>query len=64
MSWNHLNYANDDPVRWVDEYKRCSGRDPWPFTSRIVDLGLRLRRAKMFMPLASGARFLIALIFA
>ena len=64
MHSRRLNYANDDPVRWVDEYKRCSGRNPRPFTGAIVDLGLLLRRAKTFLPLASGACFLIALIFA
>jgi hypothetical protein len=54
--------ANEDPKRWVEEYKKCSGSDPWPFTKKIVTIAWLLRQIKTWLPLASGVCFLIALL--
>jgi hypothetical protein len=59
-----LAYANENPERWVEEYKQCSGSNPWPFTKKIVTIGWLLRQVKTWLPLASGVCFLIALFVA
>jgi len=60
-----VNYADEDPDRWLRECKAAQSRnDPWPYTAQIEDLGRWLREAKLWIPIIAGVLFLIALFTA
>ena len=64
MHRRRVDYAEANPERWKAEFLQSSvGVNPWPFTREILDLGLFLRHAKLWLPIASGAAFVLALVY-
>jgi hypothetical protein len=58
-----LEYADADSTRWQAEFTSARGvSDAWPFTRTIEVLGRAMRELKIWMPLASGAAFIVALL--
>ena len=60
----HKQYcaAENDPKAWSEAFERSKGKvDPRPSTHSIDDLSKVLRAVRTFVPLTSGAAFLLAL---
>jgi hypothetical protein len=58
-----IQHAEKNHLNWQLEYKQTAeSNDPWPYTSKIENLGYLLRLAKAWLPLIGGAVFIFALI--
>ena len=56
-------YAESDPVRWEEEFKKYRGKPvPWPFTSGIDHWARTLREARTWLPLLAGGAFFAAIL--
>ncbi len=63
LALDRINYAEADSSRWKAEFdKNCGKRDPWPFTGRIETMACAMREARLWLPLAAGVFFLVALV--
>jgi cell division septation protein DedD len=57
-----IEYAEENPARWQKEFNASIGNSsPWPLTPRIHWLAWIFRMAKIFLPIAGGTLFLVAL---
>jgi hypothetical protein len=55
-------YAEGNPARWEEEFESYGGwKNPWPFTACIEWWAAASRCCRVFLPLAGGVLFLIAL---
>lgn len=58
-----IEYAESNTSRWKEEFDKPRGQgDPWPFTDRIQGLGRSLREVKLWLPLAAGVSFFVAIL--
>lgn len=58
-----IDYGEEQYDRWSDEFRAASGKkDPWPFTQRMVDVGIQTRRIKAGLTLAGGVFWIIGAI--
>jgi hypothetical protein len=59
-----IKYAETDSSQWNAEFtESVNSPSSWPYTPAIDLLGLRMRQAKTWIPLAAGISFIIALVF-
>jgi hypothetical protein len=57
-----IEYAENDPKRWHNEFIQTKGTNSnWPSTRAIDRIAIWLRGLKTWLPLSSGAIFFIAL---
>ena len=56
-----IAYAEEDAVRWSDEFTHNSGQaTDWPITERIVRLAAIFRFVRTFLPVIGGVLFFVA----
>jgi hypothetical protein len=58
-----IDYGEENSQRWAAEFNAAAGtKDPWPFTQRIVDIGIWTRRIKAGFTLAGGLSWVIGTV--
>lgn len=57
----HL-YADANPEQWeIDFEKSKTGQTAWPYTEKIQNLGVWLRRLKVWAPVMAAVLFIVSL---
>lgn len=58
-----VDYAAENLERWEKECSAALGRrDPWPFTSKIEQVGRWMRELRLWLTVLAGVAFLVALL--
>ncbi|MBA7644511.1 hypothetical protein ES703_52255 [subsurface metagenome] len=62
LHYKHCLYADADPQQWKKDFEDSKARQTaWPYTEKIQNLGVWLRRLKIWAPVLAAVLFIISL---